>query len=178
MTYLTGDKQLLQFMVSDPIYKQTESLLNGTNTQLNGKFILKRNPSGLILNLFVPSLSIILMTIVPLYLKDDFHFSTTIMLVLTSMLCLYTLFQSSLSNVPTTAYLKFIDYWNILSLVITVSNFFILIVWQMYNDNREKIRHEATWRHMKNMMRVFLPVITLVVVFIYIMMAEKVYNEH
>ena len=119
-----------------------------------------------------------MMTIVPLYLKDDFHFATTIMLVLTSMLCLYTLFQSSLSNVPTTAYLKFIDYWNILSLVITVSNFFILIFWQMYNDNREKIRHEATWRHMKNVMRVLMPLITLVVVFIYIMMAANVYNEH
>ena len=118
------------------------------------------------------------MTIVPLYLKDDFHFATTIMLVLTSMLCLYTLFQSSLSDIPKTAYLKLIDYWNILSLVITVANFFILIVWQMYNDNREKIRHEATWSHMKIVMRVFMPVITLVVVVIYIMMAANVYNEH
>ena len=175
---MTGDKQLLQFTVSDPIYKQTKPLINGTSAHLNGKFILKRNPSGLIMNLFVPSLSIILMTIVPLYLKDDFHFATTIMLVLTSMLCLYTLFQSSLSDVPKTAYLKFIDYWNILSLVITVANFFILIIWQICNDNREKINHKTIWRHMKNVMRVLMPVITLVAVVIYIMMAANVYNEY
>ena len=175
---MTGDKQLLQFTVGDLIYKQTESLLYGTSAHLNGKFILKRNPSGLILNLFVPSLSIILMTIVPLYLKDDFHFATTIMLVLTSMLCLYTLFQSSLSDVPKTAYLKFIDYWNILSLVTTVANFFILIIWQIVDDNREKINHKTIWRHMKNVMRVLMPVITLVAVVIYMIMAAKVYNEH
>ena len=118
------------------------------------------------------------MTIVPLYLKDDFHFATTIMLVLTSMLCLYTLFQSSLSNVPTTAYLKFIDYWNILSLVITVANFFILIVWQICNDNREKINHKTIWRHRKTVMRVLMPLITLAAVVIYIMLASNVYNEH
>ena len=118
------------------------------------------------------------MTIVPLYLKDDFHFATTIMLVLTSMLCLYTLFQSSLSDVPKTAYLKFIDYWNILPLVITVANFIILIIWQICNDNRDKINHKTIWRHMKNVMRVLMPLITLVVVVIYIMMAAHVYDEH
>ena len=118
------------------------------------------------------------MTIVPLYLKDDFHFATTIMLVLTSMLCLYTLFQSSLSDVPKTAYLKFIDYWNILSLVITVANFFILIIWQICNDNREKINHKTIWGHMKTVMRVLMPLITLVIVVIYMIMAANVYNEH
>ena len=50
-------------------------LQDPSESNLIGTFILKRNPSGLILNLFVPSFSIILKTIVPLYLKDDFHFA-------------------------------------------------------------------------------------------------------
>ena len=97
---------------------------------------------------------------------------------LPAQVCLYTLFQSSLSDVPKTAYLKFIDYWNILSLVITVANFFILITWQICNDNREKINNKTIWRHMKNVTRVLMPVITLVAVVIYMIMAAKVYNEH
>ena len=160
---------MLQFSVNDPTFDLTEN-----ESKLSAKFTLRRNPTGLILNSYIPSFSIMVMTIVPLYLREEIHFTTTIMLVLTSMLCLYTLFQSSSSEVPQTAYLKFIDYWNILSLVISLINFFILITWEICHDKQENI---TTWRRIKNIMRIIIPVLTLLAVTCYGIVAFILYSE-
>ena len=85
----------------------------------------------MIINAYIPSFSLMLTTILPLYLKESVHFGTTITLVLTSLLCSFTLFQSSLSGIPKTSYLKFIDYWNLLALTVTLVNFFTLAVWEI-----------------------------------------------
>ena len=42
---------------------------------------------------------------------DASHFEATIMVALTSMLVMYTLYQSISATLPQTAYLKMIDYW-------------------------------------------------------------------
>ena len=107
------------------------------------------------------------------------------------MLCLYTLLQSSVSDIPKTAYLKYIDYWNILSLAITVINFFILIVWQMSHDNEKpkntRIRsripqiepnNTGIERHMKIVLRVFMPILTFVSVGIYVVTGTKIYYDY
>ena len=156
--------------MNDPKFEVHE-----THQKVMGKFILRRIPSGLLLSFYVPSLFIVAMTIVPLYLKDDLHFATTIMLVLTAMLCLYTLLQSSVSDVPKTAYLKYIDYWNILSLVITVINFFILIVWQMCHDSKKP---ENIGRQIKNVMRVVMPILSFIAVGVYVIKAATIYKEY
>ena len=103
----------------------------GNGSILNAEFILNRNPSFMVINAYIPSFLIMLMTIVPLYLRNDIHFGTTIMLVLTSLLCSFTLFQSSLFGIPKTAYLKFIDYWNMLVLIVILVNFFTLVVYKI-----------------------------------------------
>ena len=131
----------------------------------------------MILTLYVPSLSVMAMTIVPLYLKDDLHFATTIMMVLTALLCLCTLVQVNVSDVPKTAYLKYIDYWNILTLVITVTNFFILIVWQMCHD-KKKPDNEDTWKKLKIIVRVLMPILTFLAVAAYVVRAGKIYEEY
>lgn len=97
-----------------------------------------------------------LMTIVPLYLRQDTHFATTITLVLTAILCLYTLLQSSISQIPKTAYLKLIDYWNILSLTVTLANFFTLIIWEGLDQRRTKMSKDI-----KNFMKIAIPLGTL-----------------
>ena len=86
-----GRKQLLQFTVTDdPYFNLTE---NGS--MLKCSFTLHRNPSYLVINNYLPSLCMMTMTILPLYLNEEIHFATAIMLVLTSLLCLYTIFQVS-----------------------------------------------------------------------------------
>ena len=104
-------------------------------------------------------------------LREEIHFATTIMLVLTAILCLYTLFQSSLAGIPKTAYLKIIDYWNLLALSVTLVNFFTLIIWEIF-ENRN---YDANWKWIKTIMRIGIPIFTLVGVLAYWIVAAVIY---
>ena len=111
-----------------------------------------------------------LFSIVPLFLNERIHFATTIKLVLTSQLCLYTLFKGSQSDIPKTAYLKHIDFWNVGVSSVSLINFFTLIFWEMlpYNMMTKKI---------KNTMKIGIPILTLFGVICYWMMAGLVYFD-
>ena len=98
------------------------------------------------------------------------HFATTIMLVLTCLLCLYTLFQSSLSDVPKTAYLKYIDYWNLFALAVSFLNFVILVLWEVgqYKWNGKLMRR------LKKLVKIAMPFVTILGVTYYLIMAGKI----
>ena len=96
-----------------------------------------------------------MMTIVPLFVNTNIHFGTTITLVLTAQLCLYTLFQSSLVGIPKTAYLKDIDLWNMGILFVSLTNFFTLFLWEILPQSQIKSR-------IKNVMKITIPIITLI----------------
>ena len=61
-----------------------------------------------------------------------------------------TLVQGSTSHVTKTAYLKLIDYWNMLSLAVTLINFFTLILWEIWFYNEASIN----WKKIKYYMRI------------------------
>ena len=138
--------------------------------KLKARFMLKRNPSFLIMNAYLPSFFTMVMTIASLFLDDRMHFSTTIMLVLTSQLCLYTLFQSSLEGIPKTAYMKMIDFWNMFAMTVSLTNFFTLFLWEMW-------QFRGIHSQLKITTRIVIPVITLVGVISYWIMAGLLYFE-
>ena len=107
------------------------SSLERCGSKVKAKFRLKRNPSFLMINAYLPSFFTMAMTIASLFLNDRLHFSTTIMLVLTAQLCLYTLFQTSLEGIPKTANMKMIDYWNMFTMTVSLTNFFTLFLWEI-----------------------------------------------
>ena len=76
------------------------------------------------MNAYLPSFFTMVMTIVSLFLDVLMHFSTTIMLVLTSQLCLYALVQSRLVGIPKAADMKMIDYANMFAMTGSLTNFF------------------------------------------------------
>ena len=135
--------------------------------KLKAKFTLHRNPSYMVINFYIPSFCTMLMTILPLYLRTESHFATTITLVLTSILCLFTLLQSSISHIPKTAYLKFIDYWNMLIMAVTLANFFTLVIWEIGDHSHST----KVWRHIKYCMRIVIPLITAIGVMSYMITA-------
>ena len=122
----------------------------------------------MIISAYLPSLSIMAMAVIPLFLNDEFHFATTIALVLTAQLCLYTLFQSSLSDIPKTAYLKNIDFWNMFVTTVSLTNFFILFLWEIMHK-------EVAQKLIKTIMKIAIPLITLVGVIIYWIIAGVLY---
>ena len=109
-----------------------------------------------------------LMTIVPLFLDESVHFNTTIMLVLTAQLCLYTLMQSSLQDIPKTEYLKLIDYWNMFVMTVALANFFILFLWEVLKQREIK-------SPIKFVARIVIPVITIIGFASYWILAAAIY---
>jgi len=158
-----ADRQLNQFYLKDPIFNSTE---NGFKVHVG--FSLHRNPSYLMINSFLPSLFTMLMTIVPLFLDDSVHFNTTIMLVLTAQLCLYTLMQSSLQDIPKTEYLKMIDYWNMFVMTVSLANFFILFLWEVLKQR--EIKSPMKW-----ISRIVIPIITVTGFASYWIVAAAIY---
>ena len=109
---------------------------NGTLIQ--GSIHLKRIPFYHILCTYLPTFCILMMAIATLYI-DESHFEATIMVALTAMLVLYTLFQSISTNMPTTAYVKFLDVWLIFCLIMPFIVFIIEVTWELVKGN-EKIK--------------------------------------
>ena len=73
---------------------------------------------------FLPTVSLLVVSLITMYI-DESHFEATIMVSLTSMLVMYTLFQSHTDSLPQTAYIKMIDIWFLHGLVIP---FFVFIL--------------------------------------------------
>ena len=140
-------------------------------SKVKAKFTLKRNPAFLIVNAYLPSFFTMMITIVSLFLDDHMHFTTTISLVLTSQLCLYTLFQSSLDGIPKTAYMKMIDFWNMFAMTVSLTNFFTLFMWEI-------LQSKGIHKQLKITTRIAIPFITLLGVISYCIMAGHLYFEY
>ena len=136
------------------------SSLERCGSKVKAKFRLKRNPSFLMINAYLPSFFTMVMTIASLFINDSMHFSTTIMLVLTAQLCLYTLFQTSLEGIPKTANMKMIDYWNMLAMTVSLTNFFTLFVW-------ETLQYRGIHSQLKITTRIVIPLIAFIVLISY-----------
>ena len=147
------------------------SSLERCGSKVKAKFRLKRNPSFLMINAYLPSFFTMMITIVSLFLDDHMHFTTTISLVLTSQLCLYTLFQSSLDGIPKTAYMKMIDFWNMFAMTVSLTNFFTLFLWEI-------LQFKGIHSHLKIITRTVIPLLTLVGVISYWSMAGLLYFEY
>ena len=79
-------------------------------TVVGVSIILCRKLSYHIINIYIPSLSLVL--IAGFTLVTDFsHFEVNMMIALTSMLVTYTLYQSISGYLPHTSYMKMIDIW-------------------------------------------------------------------
>ena len=163
---IVGEVVLNQFKVG-----HFTVLKEGHKDIVKAKFTLKRNPSFMIMNAYLPSFSTMMITIASLFLNDQMHFSTTIMLVLTSQLCLYTLFQSSLEGIPKTAYMKMIDFWNMFAMTVSLTNFFTLFLWEI-------IKVKGIHSQLKFTTRIVVPLITVVGVTSYWVVAGLLYFEY
>ena len=105
---------------------------NGTLIQ--GSIELNRIPFYHILCTYLPTCCIVLMAIATLFI-DESHFEATIMVSLTVMLVLYTMFQSISTNMPVTAYVKFLDVWLIYCLIMPFIIFIVEVTWELVKQN-------------------------------------------
>ena len=109
---------------------------NENGTLIQGTIQLKRIPFYHILCTYLPTVCILLMAMATLYV-DESHFESTIMVSLTAMLVLYTLFQSISNTMPPTAYVKFLDVWLIFCLIMPFLIFIIEVTWELIKENEK-----------------------------------------
>ena len=109
-------------------------------TLLQGIIELKRMPQFHLYCTYLPTFCIICICICTLYINEK-HFEATIMVSLTAMLVLYTLFQGISVEIPSTAYLKLIDVWLIFTLVLPFGVFLIQFSWAIWPVEKEQVRY-------------------------------------
>ena len=157
---------------------------NGSS--IRGEFQLKRLPFYHILCTYLPTLCILAMALLTLFI-DESHFEATIMVALTAMLVLYTLFQSISTDMPTTAYLKLLDIWLIFFLVMPFVIFCIEVIWELRNSSNinEVTPIDTTLMYpynskckCKTIVQIMIPMICLTFITIYIVIVYIKYNQH
>ena len=127
--YLGSDK-LVQFEVTNV------EMIQGASNYIYVEITLRRMISYHVVSTFGPTLTLLMIAEVTLFISES-HFEATIMLAITSMLVMYTLYQSASSSLPKTAYVKMIDTWLIFGLVVPFIIFLILTLIEMLNDDDE-----------------------------------------
>lgn len=131
--YLGSDK-LVQFEVTNV------EMIQGAPNYIYVEITLRRMISYHVVSTFGPTLTLLMIAEVTLFISET-HFEATIMLAITSMPVMYTLYQSASSSLPKTAYVKMIDTWLIFGLVVPFIIFLILTLIEMLNDDDDDEEH-------------------------------------
>jgi len=126
LNYL-GKKYLTQYQVMKSVMK-VETI--GDSLQLVVEITLGRQLLGTVLNIFIPTIVLNIISYTTNFYKDKF-FETVVAINLTTMLVIVTLFVSVSENLPATSYMKMMDIWLLFNLLVP----FILIIIHTYMEN-------------------------------------------
>jgi len=147
---------------------------------------------------FMPTSCILVIAEITLFISDH-YFDSKIMVVLTAMLVLYTLYQSISLNLPSTSYLKMVDIWLLFGLAMLSIVFVLEVAMEILHSDHDnhiignifptqeknsKLSKTQIWRKklktkLKRFINVSVPVITLLFSGIYVLViwAETKKNE-
>ena len=166
-----GPAYLDQFVVN-----KVEIFSKQNKTLVQTAIQLRRIPSYFIATTYLPTLCIIFMALMSLFI-DQSYFDVILMSALTIMLVMYTLFQSISQSMPTTAYLKLLDYWILFGMILPFFVFVIEIANELMKsrsrlqqsteaeENSERIQNQNT---IIIVGRFILPISTFLFIFTYI----------
>lgn len=136
-----GNKNLLQFTVSNFTISGSKN-----DSVIEVEFTLQRMVMFHLVNTYMPTVCIMIMVEITLFI-DESHFESNIMVALTGMLVMYTLYQSISLTLPPTAYLKLLDIWLIFSLVMPFLIFMVEVCWEMemFQKRPKVVEKKTTW---------------------------------
>ena len=124
-----GVSELDQFLIT-----KTEIQSNKNHSLIQCKIFMKRIPWYHIATTYMPILLVIFLALITLCI-DQSHFDAIIMVSLTCMLVMYTLFQSISTNMPTTVSLKLLDYWLIFGMIMPFVVFTVQVSWELLDEH-------------------------------------------
>ena len=155
-----GPEVLDQFIITDVKIGQENN-----SSMIKCQIHMKRIPMYFIATTYMPTFCILFMALITLFI-DQSHFEATIMVSLTTMLVMYTLFQSITISMPSTAYLKLLDYWLIFGLILPFIVFTTQIIDELIIENRNDNFNSRTTKFME-IARYALPIVTITFIICY-----------
>ena len=146
--------------------------------KMNITIKLKRIPTYHLTSTYIPTLCLIIIAELTLFI-DVIHFEATIMVALTAMLVMYTLYQSLSDNLPQTAYLKMIDVWLFAGLMLPFIIICILIALNalVLYENKQVIslrsgkKNHCKSKYFMKTMQIVIPVLTTILGLSYMFVA-------
>ena len=97
--------------------------------KIEAQIIFRRNFVYHAVSTFIPTICLLIIAEVILFI-DESYFETIIMVALTTMLVMYTLFQSISVSLPQTGYIKLIDVWFLHALFVPFFVFMMKVISQ------------------------------------------------
>ena len=134
-------------------------------TGLTCEFHLKRQTYHHVYMTFIPTFCILVMALASLFI-DEVHFGSVIMVSMTCMLVLYTIYENITATMPVTAYMKLLDYWLIFNIMMPFAVFITLVAIEVMkkrslNQTMGYCEDQGGYRKsFKKTMRVILPLIS------------------
>ena len=150
-----------QFVLAN---QDIELLSTDNGSSIECRFKLKRDTFYHVYMTYIPTLFILIMALTSLFV-DERHFGSIIMVSMTCMLVLYTLYQSIMANMPITTYMKLLDYWLVFNLGMPFVVFMSLVTWELLNDDTRSSRRFK--KRCKPMMQLILPTISAIFLSLY-----------
>mgnify|MGYP002048537561 FL=1 len=167
----SGPKQFSEFHVGS-----VQMIYNDNGSRIACQFELSRDSFKHVTMTYIPTLFISILSLMSLFIHEK-HFGNTIMISLTCMLVLYTLYQSIEGVMPVTTYMKLLDYWLVFNLAMPFCTFMTIVSWEYmrqdedltnkvmdfieYNKHMEAFSKKAKLkRHCKLTLQIILPLIS------------------
>ena len=169
----SGPVQLLQYNIITWEMKEEEGGLVIV-------FKLQRRILHHLFTTFIPTFCLMVMCQSTLYFKAE-HFKTTAGVTVTTMLVMYTLYQSVSHKLLPTAYIKMIDIWLIFGLILPFCVFFLLVMIDHLPTLRQGDMDPSKLSLMREVMvkiaHYVLPMIILLFAVSYTVTAATLYNH-
>ena len=144
------------YLTEEPSFFEENS--DETIVQMRIKF--KRTLSIEAMNTFLPSLLLILLSYITAYFKLPKFFNTAITVNLSVMLTITTLLISVLNKLPTTAYIKWIEYWLIFAQMVPFIQVIFITVLQWLMEGADSAKNtisqqDQCWMEDKRLVEVY-----------------------
>ena len=125
------------FIIEDPSFVSKEN----DQKRVEMKITFKRTLSIEAINTFFPSLLLIILSYITAFFKLPKFFNTAITVNLSVMLTITTLLISVLNKLPTTSYIKWIEYWLIFALMVPFTQAILITVLQWLMEEAENTQN-------------------------------------
>ena len=166
---------------------------NGPSFSLIAEMTFQRKVMYHLTNTYLPTISLLVLVELTLFL-DESRLDIAVTLSLTVLLVIYTFYQSISASIPKTAYLKLIDIWLIYILIMPFTIFVVETIMFLETAKQKnlepgcgkipkqgwvekKSETQSKFQKFHKLVKIGIPMVSLVLTFIYFIHAVYIYKN-